>query len=122
MEEIVSFLINEGYASDYNSATKIYEAMSEEWLDFILQEEMYKNLKDPEDVKFVQQKLKRAEIDPKTKNPKTGWLFSSLRKSPSTGITATGQAQSAPRATESRPLNAFKDMSNQTTQGKTRSR
>jgi hypothetical protein len=36
MEEIVSFLINEGYANDYKAATKIYEAMSDEWLDSIL--------------------------------------------------------------------------------------
>jgi hypothetical protein len=41
MEEIVSFLINEGYADDYKAATRIYEAMSDEWLVGILLEAPY---------------------------------------------------------------------------------
>jgi len=33
---IVDYLVNEGYSDNYNSAEKIYESMSDEWLEFIL--------------------------------------------------------------------------------------
>jgi len=120
MEEIVSFLISEGYADDHKAASKIYEAMSDEWLEFILCERdfMFNYAKDPADREFARVRYERAKKDPKTGEPEEGSFFSSLRKSPSTGITATGQTQSAPRTPG--VSSDYKDMSNQTTQGKTR--
>ena len=36
-ECVVDYLVNEGYSDNYNSAEKIYESMSDEWLDSILE-------------------------------------------------------------------------------------
>jgi len=90
MEEIVSFLISEGYADDYKAASKIYEAMSDEWLDFILCEEP----RTKADRDFLAQRKRNFETG---RGP--NWPYGkkmATYDSPSTGITATGQTQSAP--------------------------
>jgi hypothetical protein len=90
MEEIVSFLINEGYADDYKAASKIYEAMSDEWLDFILCEEP----RSKADREFLTQRKRNLQTG---KGP--NWPYGDKKAnydSPSTGIVATGDSQSAP--------------------------
>jgi hypothetical protein len=90
MEEIVSFLINEGYADDYRAASKIYEVMSDEWLDFILCEEP----RSKADREFLAQRRRNFQTG---KGP--NWPYGDKKAnydSPSTGIVATGDSQSAP--------------------------
>ena len=41
LEYILDVLVSEGFAVDYNGAEFILEAMSDEWLDCILQEAPY---------------------------------------------------------------------------------
>jgi hypothetical protein len=90
MEEIVSFLIKEGYADDHKAASKIYEAMSDEWLESILCE-------------APRTKADRDFLAQRKRNFQTGkgpnWPYGDKKAnydSPSTGIVATGDSQSAP--------------------------
>jgi hypothetical protein len=88
MEDIILFLVQEGFASDVNGAIKIYEAMSDEWLETIDEKLAYTQgkplpKKDQEALKKIQQRLYGPG------GPYEG----------QGGITPTGNRQSAPRVT-----------------------
>jgi len=90
MEEIVSFLIKEGYADNHMAAEKIYEAMSDEWLESIL----YEAPRTKADREFLAQRKRNLQTG---KGP--NWPYGKKMAnydSPSTGIVATGDSQSAP--------------------------
>jgi hypothetical protein len=88
MEEVILFLMQEGFASDVKSAIHIYEAMSDEWLDTIDEKLSYTQgqplpKKDQEALKTIQQRLYGP-----------GGPYEGKR-----GITSTGNRQSTPRVT-----------------------
>ena len=88
MEDIILFLMQEGFASDVNGAIKIYDAMSDEWLETIDEKLAYTQgkplpKKDQEALKIIQQRLYGPG------GPYEG----------QGGITPTGNRQSAPKVT-----------------------
>lgn len=128
MEEVILFLMQEGFASDIKSAIHIYEAMSDEWLETIDEKLAYTQGKPLPP--SHQRALRNIQIE--LYGP--GGEYESEKELRLRGITSTGNKQSTPRVTlgnrpkstdtperENKPK-AWDDRSNATTQGKTRTR
>jgi hypothetical protein len=81
MNEVVSFLLKEGYANNQKSAIKIYHSMSDQWLESILDE----TAKNPADVKFLKTRLANQK-----KGIKPNWPFGPDKKEYNVGVTPTG--------------------------------
>jgi hypothetical protein len=130
MEDIILFLVQEGFASDVNGAIKIYEAMSDEWLYDIMEKTDFP-WNSPEMIRASRKWMKERGI-PQKRTPeeeaivarmaervrnKTGVHAPPNRR----GIVQTGQPQSAPkeRSTTQRKTQTWADRSTASTQGKT---
>jgi hypothetical protein len=138
MEDIILFLMQEGFASDVNGAIKIYDAMSDEWLEDIVErtqlpwetdkmrrasrkwmkERGMPQKRTPEELKIIDRMAERI------KN-KEGVHAPTNRR----GIVTTGQPQSAPKPAKPEPTATPKgkdrtwlDLSTASTQGRTRRR
>ena len=96
MEEVILFLMQEGFAPDENSAIRIYEAMSDEWLENIM-EKTESSWDRPEMIDKSRKFIKKhglKERDPKKFEKARQTIQNILGDS---GIKATGTPQSAPR-------------------------
>jgi hypothetical protein len=121
MNLILSYLLDEGFASDEKSATNIYNAMSDEWLDQIIEEFSFNS---PKAIQKSGEWMKKHGL-PKKPNKEDQKVIERIRA----GITATGQRQSPARVflgvkdepSDPKPTTTrakFIDMSRASTQGR----
>jgi phosphosulfolactate synthase (CoM biosynthesis protein A) len=89
MNLILSYLLDEGFASDEKSATNIYNAMSDEWLDQIIEDFAFNS---PEAIQKSREWMKKHGLTKKP-NKEDQKVIDKIRA----GITATGQRQSPAR-------------------------
>jgi phosphosulfolactate synthase (CoM biosynthesis protein A) len=89
MNLILSYLLDEGFASDEKSATNIYNAMSDEWIDQIIEDFAFNS---PEAIQKSREWMKKHGLTKKP-NKEDQKVIDKIRA----GITATGQRQSPAR-------------------------